>query len=335
MRDFIATLPKAELHLHIEGTLEPEQAFEFAARNAIELPYESVEELKAAYSFSDLQSFLDLYYSVAAAIRTEQDFHDLTFAYLTKAAAEAVRHVEIFFDPQTHTDRGIAFETVLDGISTALDRGRRELGLSSQLILCFLRHLNADSAMQTLRQAIPYRDRIIGVGLDSSEQGNPPSKFTEVFDEARRHDFHVVCHAGEEGPPEYIDQALDLLKAERIDHGVRCMEDAELVNRLQKEQIPLTVCPLSNVRLCVYKTMDDHPLQKMMDAGLLVTVNSDDPSYFGGYINENFLAVQRAFDLSQDSMRLLACNSFSAAFIDEDEKKRLVSEVLSHMVAED
>lgn len=329
MREFIATLPKAELHLHIEGTLEPKQAFEFAERNSIKLPYASIEDLQAAYSFSDLQSFLDLYYSVASAIRTELDFHELTFAYLTKAASESVRHTEIFFDPQTHTDRGIAFETVIDGISSALDRGRTELGVSSRLILCFLRHLSAESAMQTLQQALAFRDRITAVGLDSAENGNPPSKFTDVFSEARRHGFRVVCHAGEEGPPAYIQEALDLLHAERIDHGVRCLEDSALVTRLVQERIPLTVCPLSNVRLCVFEAMDEHPLKKMLDAGLIVTVNSDDPAYFGGYINENYLAVHQSFDLSADELRLLARNSFEASFLAENEKELLASEVMS------
>ena len=330
MRNFIATLPKAELHLHIEGTLEPEQAFEFAARNAITLPYASVEELEAAYSFTNLQSFLDLYYSVASALQTERDFHDLTFAYLTKAAAESIRHTEIFFDPQTHTQRGIAFETVVEGISTALERGRSELGLSSQLILCFLRHLSAESAAQTLQQALPFRDHFTAVGLDSAESGNPPLKFADVFREARRHGLRVVCHAGEEGPPAYIHEALDLLQAERIDHGVRCLEDASLVARLRQERIPLTVCPLSNVRLCVFETMGEHPLKKMLEAGLMVTVNSDDPAYFGGYINENYLAVQQALDLSEDALRVLACNSFEASFLGESEKKRLIAQVMSH-----
>jgi len=260
-------------------------------------------------------------------VKTEEDFHDLTLAYLKKAASQNVRHTEIFFDPQTHTDRNIPFETILNGITSALKRGQTELGISSQLILSFLRHLSAESAMETLQQALPFREQIVGVGLDSSELGHPPSKFVKVFDEARRHGFRVVCHAGEEGPPEYITEALDLLHAERIDHGVRCMEDPALVSRLAEEQIPLTTCPLSNIRLCVFKTMQEHPLKQMLDAGLMVTVNSDDPPYFGGYVNENFAAVQQAFDLSQNDLVKLARNSFAAAFLSDEEKQKLIAEL--------
>ncbi|MFH1303654.1 MAG: adenosine deaminase, partial [Planctomycetota bacterium] len=254
MDEFIARLPKAELHLHIEGTLEPELAFQLAEKNRISIPFSSVDEMRAAFDFKDLQSFLDLYYASISVVRTEEDFHDLTLAYLKKAASQNVRHTEIFFDPQSHTARDIPLGTVINGITAALKRGKTELGVSSQLILCFLRHLSAESAMETLQQALPFREQFIGVGLDSSELGHPPSQFVKVFDEARRHGFRVVCHAGEEGPPAYITEALDLLHAERIDHGVRCMEDASLVARLAAEQIPLTACPLSNVRLRVFKT---------------------------------------------------------------------------------
>ena len=327
MDDFIASLPKAELHLHIEGTLEPELALRLAAKNKIALPYQTVEQMQAAYNFTDLQSFLDLYYASISVVRTEEDFHDLTLAYLKKAASQNVRHTEIFFDPQSHTDRDIPFETILNGITSALKQGQAELGISSQLILSFLRHLSAESAMETLQQALPFREQLIGVGLDSSELGHPPSKFVNVFKEARRHGFRVVCHAGEEGPPEYITEALDLLHAERIDHGVRCMEDSDLVARLAEEQIPLTVCPLSNVRLCVFESMSQHPLKRMMDAGLLVTVNSDDPPYFGGYINENFAAIQEALDLSRDDLVKLARNSFASAFLSDEEKLKLIAEL--------
>ncbi|WP_298864525.1 adenosine deaminase [uncultured Gimesia sp.] len=327
MEDFIARLPKAELHLHIEGTLEPELALRLAEKNQIDFPYQTVEQMQAAFDFTDLQSFLDLYYASISVVRTEEDFHDLTLAYLKKAASQNVRHTEIFFDPQSHTDRDIPFETVLNGITSALKQGQTELGISSQLILSFLRHLSAESAMEILQQALPFREQIIGVGLDSSELGHPPSKFANVFAEARRHGFRVVCHAGEEGPPEYITEALDLLHAERIDHGVRCMEDAALIARLAKEQIPLTVCPLSNVRLCVFKTMSEHPLKRMLDAGLLVTVNSDDPPYFGGYVNENFAAIQQSLDLTQADLIKLAQNSFAAAFLSDEEKQKLMAEL--------
>ncbi len=327
MDDFIAALPKAELHLHIEGTLEPELAFQLADKNQVSLPFASVAEMRAAYDFQDLQSFLDLYYASISVVCTEEDFHDLTLAYLKKAASQNVRHTEIFFDPQSHTARDIPMETVLNGITSALKQGERELGISSRLILCFLRHLSADSAWETLQQALPFRDQFIGVGLDSSEVGHPPSKFIKVFEEARRNGLHIVCHAGEEGPPEYITEALDLLHAERIDHGVRCMEDPALVERLAAEQIPLTVCPLSNVRLCVYPSMSQHPLKRMLEAGLRVTVNSDDPPYFGGYINENFTAVQQALDLSRQELIQLARNSFTSAFLTDAEQQKLLAEL--------
>ncbi|MCR9233660.1 adenosine deaminase [Gimesia chilikensis] len=327
MDDFIAALPKAELHLHIEGTLEPELAFQLADKNQVSLPFASVDEMRSAYDFQDLQSFLDLYYASISVVCTEEDFHDLTLAYLKKAASQNVRHTEIFFDPQSHTARDIPMETVLNGITSALKQGETELGISSRLILCFLRHLSAESAWETLQQAFPFREQFIGVGLDSSEVGHPPSKFVKVFEEARRNGLHIVCHAGEEGPPEYITEALDLLHAERIDHGVRCMDDPTLVERLAAKQIPLTVCPLSNVRLCVYPDMSQHPLKRMLEAGLRVTVNSDDPPYFGGYVNENFTAVQQALDLSRQELIQLARNSFTSAFLSDAEQQKLLSEL--------
>jgi len=327
MDDLIHRLPKAELHLHIEGTLEPELMFELAGRNGVALPYGSVDEVKAAYEFTNLQSFLDIYYQAAAVLLTEQDFFDLTWAYLKRAEQDNVRHAEIFFDPQTHTARGIDFETVIEGITSALQAGKRELGITSRLIMCFLRHLSAEEAMTTLKQALPYREQIVAVGLDSSEAGHPPSIFRAVFDEARRQGFLTVAHAGEEGPPEYIRESLDLLHAARIEHGVRCMEDPVLVARLREEQIPLTVCPLSNVRLRVFERIEDHPLRKMLEAGLCVTVNSDDPAYFGGYIGENFEAVTRGLGLSREQVIQLARNSFAAAFVDEERKAELIAEL--------
>lgn len=314
MKDFIAALPKAELHLHIEGTLEPELLFELARRNGIALPHESVDALRRAYDFRDLQSFLDLYYQGAGVLQTRQDFYDMTAAYFRKAAAQNVRHAEIFFDPQTHTDRGIAFETVITGIHDAQLDAERDLGVTSKLILCFLRHLSEDAAMKTLDEALPYREWIVAVGLDSSERGHPPSKFARVFARAREAGLLAVAHAGEEGPPDYIREALDILKVRRIDHGVRCLEDDALVERLVAEQIPLTVCPLSNIRLRVFDTMRDHPLRTMLQRGLKVTINSDDPAYFGGYIGENYIAVAEALDLTEAELAQLAKNSFDASF---------------------
>jgi adenine deaminase len=310
MQDFIASLPKAELHLHIEGTLEPELMFELARRNGITLPYPSVEALRAAYDFSDLQSFLDLYYQGAGVLQTRQDFYDMTAAYFRKAASQNVRHAEIFFDPQTHTHRGVSFETVITGIRDAQVDAERDLGVTSKLILCFLRHLDEDDALRTLNEALPFREWIVAVGLDSSERGHPPSKFARVFARAREAGLQAVAHAGEEGPPEYIREALDILKVRRIDHGVRCLEDPELVERLVAEQIPLTVCPLSNIRLRVFDTIRDHPLRAMLARGLKVTINSDDPAYFGGYVNENYAAL----DLTREEYEQLAKNSFDASF---------------------
>ncbi|HEV2261015.1 MAG TPA: adenosine deaminase [Candidatus Rubrimentiphilum sp.] len=323
----VRAIPKAELHVHIEGTFEPAQIFEFAARNGVTLPYAGVKALQDAYQFTDLQSFLNLYYAAMAALRTERDFEELTTAYLQRAQAQGVKHAEIFFDPQAHLARGIAFETVLDGLWAALARSEVDFDITTGLIMCFLRDQPADSAMQTLELAIPHRDRIIGVGLDSAELGNPPSKFQGVFDRARAEKFLTVAHAGEEGPPEYIWQALDLLKVSRVDHGVRCMEDAALVDRLARSRIPLTVCPLSNLRLRVVASLQDHPLKRMLHAGLLATCNSDDPAYFGGYVADNFAAVRSALAMSDDELITLARNSFEASFIDDETKRRYVAQV--------
>jgi adenine deaminase len=327
METFIRDLPKTELHIHIEGSLEPELIFEIAQRNGITLRFGSVEEIRKAYQFTDLQSFLDIYYEGLGVLRHEPDFYDMTWAYLEKAHAQNVRHTEIFFDPQAHTDRGVSFETVIKGIHRALQEAQLKFNMSSKLMMCFMRTLSADAAMKTLAQALPFKDWIIGVGLDSSERGYPPEKFTAVFDKARQEGFLTVAHAGEEGPPEYIWQALQLLKVSRIDHGVRCVEDAQLVEKLKIDQIPLTVCPVSNVKLCVFKTMNDHNIKQMFDLGLCVTVNSDDPAYFGGYITENFLAIQQAFNLSHNDIYQLAKNALQAAFLTQTEKQNLLAEL--------
>ena len=320
MTCFVEGLPKAELHLHIEGTIEPEMMFRLAGRNGVDLPYDSVESLRAAYDFGNLQDFLNLYYQGMAVLQTEEDFYDVTWAYLEKARAQNVLHAEIFFDPQGHTRRGVAFETVFEGIWRALEEGRERLGVSSLLIPCFLRDRGAEEAMATLEQMLSRRDRIIAVGLDSAEQGNPPRKFSEVFDRARAEGLLTVAHAGEEGPADYVREALDLLQVARIDHGNHALDDPALVERLVRERTPLTVCPLSNVRLRVVDDIRRHPLRTMMDKGLLVTVNSDDPAYFGGYINENYSAVQQALGLSDDALAQLARNSFHSAFLPQEEK---------------
>ncbi len=323
IRDLVQQMPKAELHIHIEGSLEPELIFALAQRNAMTLAYASVEELRAAYAFTDLQSFLDIYYAGASVLIKEQDFYDMTAAYLLRAAADNVRHAEIFFDPQTHTERGIAFETMINGIWRACQDGP----ISASLIMCFLRHLPEDDALATLELALPYRDKIIGVGLDSSEKGHPPEKFARVFARCRELGLHLVAHAGEEGPPEYISTALDVLKVERIDHGVRCLEDAALTRRLAQEQVALTVCPLSNVKLRVFGDMGQHNLITLLDAGLLATVNSDDPAYFGGYMNANFLALADSLPLDAAHAQQLARNSFTAAFLAPEAKQRYLDEV--------
>lgn len=323
-RAFILGLPKAELHLHIEGSLEPEMMFALAHRNQVTLPYDSVEAIRAAYQFTDLQSFLDLYYAGAAVLQTEQDFYDLTRAYIDRAIADNVLHAEIFFDPQTHTARGIAITTVFAGIARALREARDQQGFSSRMILCFLRHLSEDDAISTLESALPlredYADLWNGVGLDSSELGNPPEKFAHVFTIAQAMGLHIVAHAGEEGPPAYIWGALDELGAERIDHGVRAEEDPALMERLIKEQIPLTVCPLSNLKLCVVKDLRQHNLKRMLDAGVCVTINADDPSYFGGYVNDNFIACAEAMPLTRSDLLQLAANSFKASFVDDSQR---------------
>lgn len=324
LHNFIDGLPKAELHVHIEGTLEPELMFALAERNAIALPYASVEELRAAYSFNNLQEFLDLYYQGAQVLITRRDFYDLTMAYMKRAHADRVLHTEIFFDPQTHTERGIAFETVFEGITAAVSDAERELGITSELILCFLRHLSEEEAIETYEMALPYKDRIAGFGLDSSEKGHPPAKFERVFARVREAGFRIVAHAGEEGPPEYVKDALDLLKVDRIDHGNRALEDAALVERLAREAMPLTVCPLSNLSLAVVKDLADHPLRRMLDAGLVATLNSDDPAYFGGYVNQNFKQTQTALNLTREELVLLARNSFTASFASEERKAELL-----------
>ena len=325
--ELIRALPKAELHVHIEGTFEPELMFAIAQRNNIAIPYQSVEELKEAYNFHNLQSFLDIYYAGANVLIHEQDFYDLAWAYLEKCAEDHVVHTEMFFDPQTHTDRGVAFETVLNGLQRACDDAKVKLGISSHLIMCFLRHLSEDAAFATLEQALPYKDQIIGVGLDSSEVGHPPSKFERVFAKAREAGFLIVAHAGEEGPAEYVWEALDLLKVNRVDHGVRSEEDPALMQRLIAEKMPLTVCPLSNLKLCVVNDMADHNIRRLLQQGVHVTVNSDDPSYFGGYMNDNFIAITKALDLSNAELKQLAINSFEASFISDAEKQTWIKKI--------
>jgi adenosine deaminase len=315
--DFIAGLPKAELHLHIEGSLEPELMFALAKRNTIEIPFANVEEVRAAYSFSRLQDFLDIYYRGANVLRTEQDFYDLGTAYFDRATADNVRHAEIFFDPQTHTDRGIPFAVVAEGLLAAMRDAENKHGLTSKLILCFLRHLDEEDAFATLKAAEPWFDRIAGVGLDSSEVGHPPSKFARVFAAAASHGLKRVAHAGEEGPPEYVHEALDLLRIDRLDHGNRSLEDDALVSRLAANGMTLTVCPLSNTKLCVVHDMVDHPIGRMLDLGLKATVNSDDPAYFGGYVNANFEAIAAAGIVNRDQIVTLARNSFTGSFLDE------------------
>lgn len=322
LASFIAGLPKAELHIHIEGSLEPEMMLALAERNGVRLRYGSVEAVREAYRFTNLQDFLDLYYQGMSVLREERDFYDLAQAYLHRAAAQNVRHVEIFFDPQGHTDRGISFQTVIDGLWRALQEAERDLGITGALIMCFLRHLDEASAERTLDEVLPWRDRIIGVGLDSSEKGNPPSKFRQVFDRARDLGFLTVAHAGEEGPAEYVREALDLLHVSRIDHGNAAMNDLDLVARLVRERVPLTVCPLSNLRLRGVPDLASHPLRRMLQLGLKATVNSDDPAYFGGYMNENFMAAQQALGLTRGEIATLARNSFLASFCEPRVKVR-------------
>lgn len=323
--ELIRALPKAELHVHIEGTFEPELMFDIAQRNEIAIPYKSVDEVKQAYNFHNLQSFLDIYYAGANVLIYEQDFYDLAWAYFEKCALDNVVHTEIFFDPQTHTDRGIAFEVVVDGLTRASQDAQEKLGITTHWIMCFLRHLSEEAAFVTLEQALPYKDRIIGVGLDSSEMGHPPSKFERVFAKAREAGFLVVAHAGEEGPAPYVWEALDLLKVNRIDHGVRSEEDPELMQRLIAEKMPLTVCPLSNLKLCVVDDMQQHNIRRLLQQGVKVTVNSDDPAYFGGYMNDNFIAISDALDLTPEELKQLAINSFEASFISNENKQKWIS----------
>jgi adenosine deaminase len=324
--EFLRGLPKAELHLHIEGTLEPEMMFEMAKRNNVELPFSTVAETRAAYDFTDLQSFLDIYYQGAAVLQTEQDFYDLTLAYLERAHADGVRRAEIFFDPQTHTHRGIAFATFMDGMWRARRDAAERWGISSDFILCFLRHLSGDDAVETMNAALPFVDRIIGVGLDSSEVGNPPEPFADAYAIARAAGLHAVAHAGEEGPPEYITGALDVLGVERIEHGATAEQDEELMDRLVAEQIPLTTCPLSSLRLKVYHSMEDAHIKRFHDRGVRVTINSDDPAYFGGYVVDNYVAIAGALDVTRSDLIWMARNSLEATFLPDDEKSGLLAE---------
>jgi len=325
--EFIKKTPKAELHLHIEGTLEPELLFKLAKRNNIKIPYTNIEEVKSAYNFSDLKSFLNVFYQGSKVLVKEQDFFDLTWAYTLKCKEDNVVHTEVFFDPQTHINRKINFDVIINGIFKALQKANKEFGLTSKIIMCFLRHLDEASAFQVLDQALIHKDKIIGVGLDSSELGHPPKKFERVFKKAIEKGFLTVAHAGEEGPPEYIWQALNLLKVKRIDHGVQCLLDVKLVQKLKDDQIPLTVCPLSNIKLRVFKNLKEHSLKKMLNKGLMVMVNSDDPAYFGGYINQNFIECQKALNLSMEDVKTLIINSFNSSFLKEEKKQEWIKQI--------
>lgn len=329
LKEFVKAMPKAELHVHIEGTLEPQMLLDLAARHGIDIPYKTLGDVEKAYAFDNLQSFLDIYYAGASVLLHEQDFFDLMFAYLQKCRTQNIVHAEIMFDPQTHLERGITFETMFNGYYAAIEQAHKEWGQSASLIMCFLRHLSADSAMEVLKQAEPFRDKILTVGLDSSELGHPPEKFEAVYTEAIKQGYRSVAHAGEEGDPSYIWGALDLLKVERVDHGVRCLEDEALVKRLIDEEMTLTVCPLSNIRLCVYETLDQHPILKMLEQGIRVTVNSDDPPYFGGYLNDNLVAMVDALDMTEDQARALALNSFKGSFVDDSQKAVWISELVA------
>ena len=330
LHDLITTMPKAELHIHIEGSLEPELIFELAKRNHVSLPFDSVASLRTAYAFKDLQSFLDIYYAGASVLLKEQDFYDMTYAYLKKAAADGVVYAEIFFDPQTHTDRGVPLQTVIEGLVRATKDGARHLGLESKLIMCFLRHLSQASAMETLNAAEPFLEHLVGVGLDSSEVGHPPEKFIDVFAKAHKLGLKAVAHAGEEGPPAYIWSALDQLNVLRIDHGVQSIHDEALLARLAQERIPLTVCPLSNLKLCVYEDLGQHPIKRLLDLGLCVTINSDDPAYFGGYINENYLQTFKALELqAKDAIAFAKC-SFEASFMPASQKNEWYAKLDQH-----
>ena len=325
--EFIKKTPKVELHIHIEGTLEPELMFKLAKRNNIKIPFKNIHDVKSAYNFSSLESFLNIFYQGSNVLIKEQDFFDLTWAYTLKCREDNVVHTEIFFDPQTHVNRGINFEIVINGIYKALIKANKEFGLTSKIIMCFLRHLNEKSAFEILEQALVHKNKIIAVGLDSSEVGHPPRKFQRVFKKAIENGFLTVAHAGEEGPPEYIWEALNLLKVKRIDHGVRCLQDKKLVQKLLDDQIPLTICPLSNIKLCVFKKLKDHNLKKLMDSGLMVMINSDDPAYFGGYVNKNLIECQAALNLSREDVKKLIINSFKSSFLMEDKKKEWIEKI--------
>ena len=324
---FIREVPKTELHLHIEGTLEPELMFDLAKRNGIKIPYSNVNEVKSAYNFSNLETFLNIYYEGSKVLINEKDFFDLTWSYAVKCREDNIVHTEIFFDPQAHLSRGIKFETVINGINKALLKANKEFGLTYKIIMCFLRHLDEKSAFKVLDQAIEHKDKIIAVGLDSSEKGNPPSKFKNVFKKAIKEGFLTVAHAGEEGPPEYIWEAINLLEVKRIDHGVQCLKDKKLTKELLNKQIPLTVCPLSNVKLCVFKNLKEHNLKDMLNAGLMVMVNSDDPAYFGGYLNENLVKSQAALNLSKNELKTLIINSFKSSFLSEEKKMKWIKKI--------
>ena len=324
---FIREVPKTELHLHIEGTLEPELMFDLAKRNGIKIPYSNVNEVKSAYNFSNLETFLNIYYEGSKVLINEQDFFDLTWSYAIKCREDNIVHTEIFFDPQAHLSRGVKFETIINGINNALLKANKEFGLTYKIIMCFLRHLDEKSAFKVLDQAIEHKDKIIAVGLDSSEKGNPPSKFKNVFKKAIKEGFLTVAHAGEEGPPEYIWEAINLLEVKRIDHGVQCLKDEKLTKELIKKQIPLTVCPLSNIKLCVFKNLKEHNLKDMLNAGLMVMVNSDDPAYFGGYLNENLVKSQAALNLSKNELKTLIINSFKSSFLSEEKKMQWIKKI--------
>ncbi len=325
--DFINKSPKAELHLHIEGSLEPDLMFKLSKRNKIEIPFKSVEEIRAAYNFSNLDSFLKIYYEGSNVLISEEDFFDLTWEYILRCKQDNIVHTEIFFDPQSHLPRGVSFNTIINGIDKALKKAHKDFGITSKIIMCFLRHLDEDQCFDVLKKACNYKDKIVGVGLDSSEKGNPPTKFKKLFDQAMKEGFLTVAHAGEEGPPEYIWDSLNLLKVKRIDHGVQCLKDEKLVDKLIKEQIPLTVCPLSNIKLCVFDKLEDHNLKKMMSRGLRVMVNSDDPAYFGGYLNKNLIETAKALDLNINDVKQLLQNSFKSSFLDQESKNNWLSKI--------
>jgi len=325
--DFIKKSPKTELHLHIEGSLEPELMFKLSKRNNIEIPFKTVDEIKSAYNFTNLDSFLKIYYEGSNVLITEEDFFDLTWEYILRCKQDNIVHTEIFFDPQSHLPRGIKFDTVINGIDKALKKAEKDLNISSKIIMCFLRHLEEDNCFEVLKHACNHKDKIIGVGLDSSEQGNPPTKFKRLFEEAMKEGFVTVAHAGEEGPPEYIWDSLNILKVKRIDHGVQCLKDEKLVEKLVNEQIPLTVCPLSNVKLCVFDKLENHNLKKMLNKGLNVMVNSDDPAYFGGYLNTNLIETSNALNLSLEEIKRLIQNSFKSSFLDTEKKEKWLKKV--------